>query len=182
MRLSNFHVIGFSYRSNTRDAVGRVSHSWAAFNVATTASSQPSRPEFQHSSLTFGLGILAASNRPSRPEFQHSSPTFSLRILATSNWRASPAVGNTFVDDTDAAAVTTVFFATNGKTFVRSFNCYLRNMSQCRTTHLLIHLSLSDLLRWPDTISLMRFSTWEDPTRAMVVAPATTQRRDNCAM
>jgi hypothetical protein len=52
----NFHVIGFSYRSNTCDAMVRVSHSRAAFDVATTtsynwilattASSQPSRLEF----------------------------------------------------------------------------------------------------------------------------------------
>jgi hypothetical protein len=39
MHESNFHVIGFSYGSNTRDAVGRVSGSRADFNVATTAAS-----------------------------------------------------------------------------------------------------------------------------------------------
>jgi hypothetical protein len=38
--LSNFHVIGFSYGSNTRDAVGRVSHSQAGFDVAATATSK----------------------------------------------------------------------------------------------------------------------------------------------
>jgi hypothetical protein len=56
MHLSNFHVTGFSYWSNTHDAVGRVSSSRAAFDVtatvasrwilAATASSRPSRSEF----------------------------------------------------------------------------------------------------------------------------------------
>jgi enoyl-[acyl-carrier-protein] reductase (NADH) len=36
---SIFHVIGFSDGSNTHDAMGRISRSWAAFDVATTASS-----------------------------------------------------------------------------------------------------------------------------------------------
>jgi hypothetical protein len=80
MHKSNFYVIGFSYGSNTHDAMGRVSHSWAEFDVAattalrwilaattsrwiqaTTGSSRPSRLEFQHSSPTFGPGILAAT-------------------------------------------------------------------------------------------------------------------------
>jgi hypothetical protein len=34
-----FHVTGFSYGSHTRDAVGRVSHSRADFDVAATATS-----------------------------------------------------------------------------------------------------------------------------------------------
>jgi hypothetical protein len=59
----------FSYGSNTRVAVGRISHSQADIDVATTtyswilattASNQASRLEFQHSP-TFGLGILAAA-------------------------------------------------------------------------------------------------------------------------
>jgi hypothetical protein len=36
---SNFHVTGFSYGSNTRDDVGRVSCSRVAFDVAATATS-----------------------------------------------------------------------------------------------------------------------------------------------
>jgi hypothetical protein len=39
------------------------------------------------------------------------------------------------MDDTDAAAVAT-FLATDGKTFVPPFNCYIRNMSQCQTSHI----------------------------------------------
>jgi hypothetical protein len=81
------------------------------------------------------------------------------------------------VDDTDAVA-TAIFFTTDGKTFVPTFNCYLRNMSQCRTILLLINLSSSDLLRRSDVTSSMQFSTWEDPVRATVVAPATTRHRD----
>jgi hypothetical protein len=78
MHESNFHVTGFSYRSNTRDAMGRVSHSRAAFNVtATTASSWIL-------AATASRWILAAtaSSRSSRPEFLHSSPTFRPGILA----------------------------------------------------------------------------------------------------
>jgi hypothetical protein len=74
----NFHVTGFSYGSNTRDVVGRVSRSQTTFDVAatasrwilaatasrwiltTTVSSWPSRLEFQHFSPTFRPGILAA--------------------------------------------------------------------------------------------------------------------------
>jgi hypothetical protein len=70
----------FSYGSNTRDAMGRVTYSRAASNVvatvasiwilaatasnwilASTASSQTCRPEFQHSSHTFQPGILATA-------------------------------------------------------------------------------------------------------------------------
>jgi hypothetical protein len=36
---SKFHVTGFSYGSNTRDAMGRVSRSWADFDLADTAAS-----------------------------------------------------------------------------------------------------------------------------------------------
>jgi hypothetical protein len=61
-----------------------------------------------------------ASSGPSRPEFQHSSPTFQPGILAatavgTSSYRASPGMGNASVDDIDVAAT---FFATKGKPFV----------------------------------------------------------------
>jgi hypothetical protein len=98
MHESNFHVTGFSYGSNIRDAVGKVSCSRAASNVAATACSRPSRPKFQYSSPTFQIGILAA-------------------IVDTSNWRASPAMGNASMDDTDTAAIATFFFTT-GKSFV----------------------------------------------------------------
>jgi hypothetical protein len=141
MHESNFHVIGFSYGSST------------------TTSSRPSRLEYQHSSSTFGPGILATD-------------------VGTSSWRASPTVGNASVDDTDAATVVTFFFSTDGKTFVPTFNCYLRNTCQCQMTRLLIHLSSSNLLRRPNVTSSMRFSMWEDPVSAIAVALATTQCRD----
>jgi hypothetical protein len=106
----NFHVTGFSYGSNTHDVVGRFSRDRADFDVATTAASS---------------WILAAtsSSRASMLEFQHSSPTFETGILAaamgTSNWRASPTVGNAFVDDTNAVAA--FFFTTDGKTYTCAF-------------------------------------------------------------
>jgi hypothetical protein len=125
----NFHIIRFSYGSNTRDAVGRGSYSRTAFDIATTAafswilaataskwilaataSSGPSRPELHHSSLTFRPGILAAT-------------------VVTSSWRASPAAGNASVDDT--AAASTFFFTTDSRIFMHPFNCYIRNTSKC---------------------------------------------------
>jgi hypothetical protein len=131
---SNFHVTGFSYGSNTRDAVGRVSRSQAASDVATTT-------------VSSWILVATASNRSSRSEFQHSSPTFQPGILAativgTSSWRASPTVGNAFVDDTNTAAAVTFFFATDDKSFVPIFNCSIRNMSKCRMIRLLVHLCL----------------------------------------
>jgi hypothetical protein len=97
--VSNFHVTWWlSYRSNTCDVVGRVSCSRTDFDVAATSSSRASRSEFQQSSLTF------------RPEILESKPT--------STWRASPAVENASVDNTDAAAT---FFTTDGKTYIRAF-------------------------------------------------------------
>jgi hypothetical protein len=128
---------GFSYGPNTHDAVGRVPDM-----VATAASSWIL-------AATASSWILAttASNRPSRPEFQHSSPTFQPGILAvttvsTSSWRASPVVGNASVDDIDAAAAVTFFFATDDKSFVPTFNCSICNTSKCRISRLLIHLCL----------------------------------------
>jgi hypothetical protein len=56
MHESNFHVIGFSYGSNTRDTVRRVSHNQAAFDVAATAASS-------------WILIATASSRSSSPEF-----------------------------------------------------------------------------------------------------------------
>jgi hypothetical protein len=82
--------------------------------------------------------ILAATTSSwlFRPEFQHSSPTFRLGILATttmgtSSWRASPTVGNASMDDIDAAAVVTFFFTTDGKSFVPTFNYSFHKMSKC---------------------------------------------------
>jgi hypothetical protein len=178
MHESNFYVIGFSYGSNTCDAVGRVSRTWAAFVVAATVAFSCIL------AATSSSWILAAiaSSWPSRPEFQHSYPTFGLGMPAatvgTSSWRASPAVGNASVDDTDITAIVTFFFTTNGKTFVPTFNCYLHNTSQCQIICLLIHLSSSDLFHWLDAPSSMQFSTWEDPVRVMAVASAAMQRRD----
>jgi hypothetical protein len=52
------------------------------------------------------------------------SPTFGPGILATavgtSSWRASPAVENAFVDDTDVVAAATFFFVTDD-TFMPTF-------------------------------------------------------------
>jgi hypothetical protein len=93
--------------------------------------------------------ILAAatSNRSSKPEFQRSSPTFrpwilAVAIMGTSSWRASPAVGNASVDDTDAATTMTFFFTTDGKSFVPTFNYSIQNTSKCRTSRLLVHFCL----------------------------------------
>jgi hypothetical protein len=63
-------------------------------------------------------------------------PTFRLRILAadtvgTSSWRASPAMGNASVDNTDAAAAAIFFFASDSKSFVPTFNCSIHNTSKC---------------------------------------------------
>jgi hypothetical protein len=124
--------------------MGRVSRSRAASDVAATAASSGILV------VTAFKWILAttAYNWPYRPEFQHYSPTFWPRILAvaaamgTSSWRASPAMGNAFVDDTDAAATMTFFFTTDGKSFVSTFNCSIHNTSKCRTSRLLVHLCL----------------------------------------
>jgi hypothetical protein len=120
-----------------------VSRSRAASDVATTAASN----WILAASTTASNWILATttSNRPSKVEFLHSSPTFQSGILAvtavgTSSWRASPAVVNASVDDTDAAS--TFFFTTNGKSFVATFNCFFHNTSKCRTNCLLVHLCL----------------------------------------
>jgi hypothetical protein len=114
-----------------------------------------SRSEFQHSSSTFGSGILAAT-------------------VGTSSWRASPTVGNASLDDTDAVATTT-FFATDGKTFVPPFNCYIHNPSHCRMTCKLVHLSLQATFFVGQT---QLHQTWEDPVRATTAAPAMTRCRD----
>jgi hypothetical protein len=135
MHESNFYITGFSYGSNTCDAVGRVSRSRTYFDmIATTASNW-----ILIVIASRWILAITTSGRPCRPEFQHSPPpTFGLRILAaamgTSSWRASPTVGNVSLDNTDTTATTTFFFATDSKTFVAPFNCYIRNTSQCRTT------------------------------------------------
>jgi hypothetical protein len=107
MNESNFHVTGFSYWSNTHDVMGRVSRSWTDSDVAATSS-------------RWILAVTAFS-RVSKPEFQHSSPTFGLGILATTmgtfSWRAGTTMGNASVDNTDAVAAATFFFATDGKTY-----------------------------------------------------------------
>jgi hypothetical protein len=92
--------------------------------LAATASNRPFRPEFQHSSLTFRLGILVVA------------------AVSTSSWRASPIVGNASVDNIDTTAAATFYFATDGKSFVPTFNCFIRNVSKYRTSHLLVHLCL----------------------------------------
>jgi hypothetical protein len=79
------------------------------------------------------IPAATTSSRPSRPEFQHSSPTFWLRILA------AVTMGNASVDDTDAAATTTFFFTTDDKSLVPTFNCSIHNTSKCQMSRLLIH-------------------------------------------
>jgi hypothetical protein len=71
---------GFSYGPNTHNAVGRVSRSRATFDVATTAAFN-------------WILTTTAFSRLSRSEFQHSSPTFLLGILATVLLWAPPAGG-----------------------------------------------------------------------------------------
>jgi hypothetical protein len=51
-------------------------------------------------------------------------------------------VENASVDDTDIAAAVTFFFATDGESFVPTFNCSIRNTSKYRTSHLRVHLCL----------------------------------------
>jgi hypothetical protein len=46
------------------------------------------------------------------------------------------------VDDTVATATSTFFFATDGKSFMPTFNYSIRNASKCRTSRLVIHLCL----------------------------------------
>jgi hypothetical protein len=62
--------------------------------------------------------------------------------VGTSSWGASLAMGNASVDDTDTAATMIFFFATNGKSFVLTFNCFIHNTSKCRMSRLLIYLCL----------------------------------------
>jgi hypothetical protein len=129
---SNFHVTGFSYGSNIHDVVWRVSCNQAAFVVDTTAGSTCIQL-----AVTTSRWILAdvASSQPSRPKFQHSSPTFGPWILAvamgTSCWRVSLAVGNASMDETNTTDAATFFFTTDGKTFVPPFNCYIHNTNKC---------------------------------------------------
>jgi hypothetical protein len=44
-------------------------------------------------------------------------------------------MGNASMDDTDAIATTTFFFTNDGKSYVPTFNCSIRNMRKCRMTH-----------------------------------------------
>jgi hypothetical protein len=120
-------VTGFSYGPNTRDAGGRVSDVAAITSnwiLVTTASSWPSRPEFQHYSPTFRPGILAVVT------------------MDTSSKRASPTLGNAFMVDINIVATVTFFFTTNCKSFVPTFNCSIRNTSKYQTSHLFVHLCL----------------------------------------
>jgi hypothetical protein len=47
--------------------------------------------------------------------------------MGTSSWRASPVVGNAFMDDTNAPAAVIFFFTTDGKSFMSIFNCSVRS-------------------------------------------------------
>jgi hypothetical protein len=70
--------------------------------------------------------------------------------MGTSSWRATPAVGNASVDDTDTTAVATFFFTTDGKSFIPTFNYSIHNMSKCQTSRILIHFCLqaSFIIGW----------------------------------
>jgi hypothetical protein len=131
--------------------MGRVSCSQAALDVVVVAAST-----WILATTTFKWILAATSScRPSRPEFQHYSPTFRLWILAasamgTSSWRATPAMGNASVDDTDTIGVATFFFTTDGKSFIPTFNYSIHNMSKCQTSRVLIHfyLQASFIIGW----------------------------------
>jgi hypothetical protein len=70
MHESNFYITGFSYGSNTHDAVGRVSRSRTYFDViATTASNW-----ILIVIASRWILAITTSGRPCRPEFQHSPP------------------------------------------------------------------------------------------------------------
>jgi hypothetical protein len=78
MHESNFHVTVFLYGSNTRDAVGRVSHSRVYFDVATAAACS----WILAATSSRWILIAIAFSRSYMPEFQHSFPTFEAWILA----------------------------------------------------------------------------------------------------
>jgi hypothetical protein len=89
--------------------MGRVSRSQAASDVSATAAFR-----WILAAITF-MWILAttASSQPSRPEFQHSSPTIQPWILAvaavgTFSCRASLDAGNASVDDIHATTKVTL--------------------------------------------------------------------------
>jgi hypothetical protein len=54
------------------------------------------------------------------------------------------------VDDTNAAVAATFYFTTNGKSFMLTFNCSIRNMSKYRTSRLLVNFCLqaSFIIGW----------------------------------
>jgi hypothetical protein len=119
---SDLHVTGFSYRSNTRDAVGRGSHSRADIDVvatasiwilAATASSWASRPEFQHSSPPLGQGYWPL---PWAPQPGGQVPPWGMPLWMTpmpQRPSSSPlTVRHVYVH----------------------FHSYIRNLSQCRPT------------------------------------------------
>jgi hypothetical protein len=112
---SNFPVTWFSYEPTTRDVVGRVSRSWAAFDVAATTTSR------WILATTDFRWILAAT-------FQ--SEILAAIAMGTCSWRASSDVGNASVDDTNVATAVIFFFTTDGKSFVSTFNCSIRNTSK----------------------------------------------------
>jgi hypothetical protein len=130
VKLSCYWVL---IRANTHDDMERVSHSRADFDVAATDASS----WILATTASRSIHAAIVSSRSSRPEFQHSSPTFRLGILVTavgtSSWRARPVVGNASMNDTNVAAAVT-FFTTGRKIFVPPFNCYICNTRQCRTT------------------------------------------------
>jgi hypothetical protein len=125
----------------------RAQHPWCCWRVShsqTTSTTAASNWILAATAFRWIL-VTTASSRLSRPELQHSSPHLRPGILAatavgTSSWRASPAVRNASVDDTNAAVAATFYFTTNGKSFVLTFNCSIRNTSKYRTSRLLVHL------------------------------------------
>jgi hypothetical protein len=112
---SDFHVTGFSYGSNTRDALGRISCNWANFDAATTTTTS----WILANTASRWILLATTSSQVSGSEFQHTPPIFGPEILSAvvgiSSWRASHIVGNASVDDTDV--IETFFFATNDNTY-----------------------------------------------------------------
>jgi hypothetical protein len=134
MHEANFHVTGFSYGSNTRDAMGNVSRSRGSLRRGC------------HRRLQLDTG-----RRRLQSAIKARVPALILHLSARDTGHrhrehlqleGKPRIWNASVDDTDTAVVATFFCATDGKSFVPTFNCFIRNTSKCLMTHLLVHLCL----------------------------------------
>jgi hypothetical protein len=136
---SNFNVTGFSYGPTTRDAMGRVSRSRAAYDVAAADTSMWI---LGATAFRWILATTAIQARVPRLLPQLLAPDTGRRRRGHLQQEGKPIVGNASMDDTDATAIATFFFATDDKSFVPTFNCSICNTSKCRTSRFLIHLCL----------------------------------------